>query len=205
MDSDSDSASHWQYVDFDLEIGERKGSRRYPVSARSPEGEAREEMRFPFDEWELKDRLRDVEFALLRSGGSRRRIGTPEEQTIQVFGRALFEALIVGEVGTHYRVSWREAAEQGLACEASREATGAHIVALGVRLRPETQSYLGLSSRTPLVRYPDVPHPLERLMVAPPLRILGMVASPQGLPQLRATPDGEGSRHQPVPLERREF
>ena len=34
------------------------------------------------------------------------------------------------------------------------------------------------------MRYPDVPHPIERLTVAPPLRILGMVASPQGLPQL---------------------
>jgi hypothetical protein len=34
------------------------------------------------------------------------------------------------------------------------------------------------------VPYPDVPHPIERLKVAPPLRVLGMVASPQGLPQL---------------------
>ena len=67
---------------------------------------------FPFDEWELKDRLRDVEFALLRSGGSRRRIGTPEEQTVQEFGRALFETLIAGDVGAHYRVSWREARRQ---------------------------------------------------------------------------------------------
>src|SRR5215207_9717864 len=45
-------------------------------------------------------------------------------------------------------------------------------------------NYLCLSSRTPLVRYPDVPNPIERLIVTPPLRILGMVASPQGLPRL---------------------
>jgi hypothetical protein len=82
VNSDSDSASPWEYVDFNLEIGEQKESRTYPISVHSPEGEAQEEMRFPFDEWELKDQLKDVEFALLRSGGSRRRIGTPEEQTI---------------------------------------------------------------------------------------------------------------------------
>jgi tetratricopeptide (TPR) repeat protein len=185
VNSDSDSSSHWQYVDFDLEIGEQMESRKYPVSARSPEGEAREEMRFPFDEWELKDRLRDVEFALLRSGGSRRRIGTPEEQTIQVFGRALFEALIVGEVGTHYRVSWREARRQNKGLRVKLHVRPPELTSLPWEfVYDPNHSYLGLSSRTPLVRYPDVPHPLERLMVAPPLRILGLVASPQGLSQL---------------------
>jgi hypothetical protein len=112
VNTDSESASHWEYVDFDLEIGEQRESRKYPVSVRSPEGEAQVVVRFPFDAWELKDKLRDVEVALLRSGGSRRRIGTAEEQTVQAFGRALFETLIAGDVGAHYRVSWREARRQ---------------------------------------------------------------------------------------------
>jgi hypothetical protein len=50
VNRDTDSASHWEYVEF--------------------------------DEWELKDKLRDFAFALLRSGGTRRRIGTLEEQTM---------------------------------------------------------------------------------------------------------------------------
>jgi chorismate mutase len=185
VNSESDSASHWEYVDFNLEIGERKGSRTYPVSVRSPEGEAQEEMRFPFDEWELKDQLRDVEFALLRSGGTRRRIGTSEEQTIQVFGRALFEALLVGEVGAHYRVSWREARRQNKDLRVKLHVRPPELSSLPWEFVYDPQhSYLGLSSRTPLVRYPDVPHPIERLTVTPPLRVLGMMASPQGLPQL---------------------
>ena len=31
MNKDSDWASHWEYVDFDLEIGEESGPRKYPV------------------------------------------------------------------------------------------------------------------------------------------------------------------------------
>ena len=185
MIGDSDSASHWEYVDFDLEIGEESEPRKYPVSVRSPEGEAQEEMRFPFDEWELKDKLRDVEVALLRSGGTRRRIGTPEEQTIQGFGRALFEALLVGEVGTHYRVSWREARRQNKGLRVKLRVRPPELSALPWEfLYDPKRDYLSLSSRTPLVRYPEVPQPIERLTVTPPLRILGMVASPLGLPQL---------------------
>jgi len=182
---DSDSASHWEYVDFDLEIGEESEPRKYPVFVRSPEGEAQEEMRFPFDQWELKDKLRDVEVALLRSGGTRRRIGTPEEQTIQGFGRALFEALLVGEVGTHYRVSWREARRQNKGLRVKLRVRPPELSALPWEfLYDPKRDYLSLSSRTPLVRYPEVPQPIDRLTVTPPLSILGMVASPLGLPQL---------------------
>lgn len=185
VNTDSESASHWEYVDFDLEIGEQRESRRYPVSVRSPEGEAQVVMRFPFDEWELKDKLRDVEFALLRSGGSRRRIGTPEEQTVQAFGRALFETLITGDVDAHYRVSWREARRQNKGLRVKVHVRPPELSSLPWEFVYDPKhGYLCLSSRTPLVRYPDVPHPIERLTVTPPLRILGMVASPQGLPQL---------------------
>jgi hypothetical protein len=88
VNTESESASHCEYVDFDLEIGEQRESRSYPVSVRSPEGEARVVMRFPFDEWELKDRLRDVEFALLRSGGGGRLVPpVPGKRRISVGGR----------------------------------------------------------------------------------------------------------------------
>lgn len=185
VNTDSESASHWEYVDFDLEIGEQRESRNYPESARSPEGEAQVVVRFPFDAWELKDKLRDVEVALLRSGGSRRRIGTPEEQTVQAFGRALFETLIAGDVGAHYRVSWREARRQNKGLRVKVHVRPPELSSLPWEFVYDPKhGYLCLSSRTPLVRYPDVPHPIERLTVTPPLRILGMVASPQGLPQL---------------------
>jgi hypothetical protein len=49
MDKDSDLTGAWEYLDFDLEVREG-GPREYPLLVRSPAGEAREEMHFPFDE-----------------------------------------------------------------------------------------------------------------------------------------------------------
>jgi hypothetical protein len=112
MDTGSGSTGSWDYLDFELEVREG-GPREYPVAVRSPAGEARAEMRFPFDEWELKDRLQSLEIALLRSGGTRRRIASPEEHTVQDFGRGLFESLLVGDVRTRYEMSLSEARRQG--------------------------------------------------------------------------------------------
>jgi len=185
MDAHSGSTSSWDYVDFDLEINEESTTRSYPVTARSPEGEAHAQMRFPFDEWELRDKLRDLENALLRSGGKRRRIGTPEEQSVQSFGRALFEALLVGDVGAHYRMSLREARRQNKGLRLKLHVRPPELSTLPWEFVYDPQrDYLCLSSMTPLVRYPNVPQPIEQLTVAPPLRILGMVASPRGLSQL---------------------
>jgi len=51
-------------------------------------------MRFPFDELALEGRLDKLQIALLRSGGQRRRALSPEEQAVQDFGQALFDALL---------------------------------------------------------------------------------------------------------------
>jgi hypothetical protein len=86
------------YLDFDLEIGPGQG-REYPVAVlRSPAGEAHETMRFPFDELQLESRLKDLQIALLRSGGKRRQILSPEEQAVQAFGIVLFNARFTGEL-----------------------------------------------------------------------------------------------------------
>jgi hypothetical protein len=52
------STSTWEYIDFKLEI--RKGTRRkYRGCVRSPEAEAHEEGRFPFDKRDLIDKFKD--------------------------------------------------------------------------------------------------------------------------------------------------
>ena len=62
------------YLDFELEIDLGTG-REYPVAVvRSPAGEAREIMRFPFDELALQNHLLKLQNALLRSGGKSRKI-----------------------------------------------------------------------------------------------------------------------------------
>jgi tetratricopeptide (TPR) repeat protein len=185
MDAHSGSTSSWDYLDFELEI-RGGGPRDYSVAVRSPAGEAQAEMRFPFDEWELKDRLQALEIALLRSGGTRRRIPSPEEHTVQDFGRGLFESLLVGDVRTRYEMSLSEARRQGKGLRLKLRIHPSELAVLPWEFLydAERDRYPSLSSNTPLVRYLDLPQPVEPLRVSPPLRVLGMVTSPLGLDPL---------------------
>jgi tetratricopeptide (TPR) repeat protein len=185
MDEHNGSMSSWNYLDFELEI-RGGGPREYPIAVRSPAGEAQAEIRFPFDEWELKDRLQALEIALLRSGGSRRRIPSPEEHTVQDFGRSLFESLLVGDVRTRYEMSLSEARRQGKGLRLKLRIQPSELAVSPWEFLYDAQRdrYPSLSSNTPLVRYLDLPQPAEPLRISPPLRVLGMVTSPLGLEPL---------------------
>jgi formylglycine-generating enzyme required for sulfatase activity len=183
MDSDSDpsNTSHLNYLDFELEIGPGLG-REYPVAIiHSPAGEARETMRFPFDELALESRLKDLQIALLHSGGRRRKVLSPEEQTVQAFGQALFDALLTGELRSRYDVSRREAAQHGKGLRLKLRIQSPELAALPWEFLYDRRQaeYVCLSRHTPVVRYLELPQPPRPLAVSPPLRILGMIASPQ--------------------------
>ena len=105
-----------EYLEFELEIGSGSG-REYPVAIiRSPAGETRATMTFPWDEPELENRLQALQTALRLPGSTRdvrRRVLSPEEKTVQAFGQSLFDALFTIEVRSGYDVSKREAIQQG--------------------------------------------------------------------------------------------
>jgi len=85
------------YLDFDLTI-EMGAGREYPVRLDSPAGEERGAFRLPFDSLQLENALLKLQNALLASGGRRRRVLSSEQQAVQDFGSALFDALIVREI-----------------------------------------------------------------------------------------------------------
>jgi CHAT domain/WD domain, G-beta repeat len=181
------------YLDFELEIGAGSG-REYPVVViRSAGGAAREIMRFPFDELALENQLLALQNALLRSGGKRRQILSPEEQTVQNFGRALFNALFTGEVRSRYEVSRLAAFHQGRGLRLKLRINAPEMAALPWEFLYDANEaeYICLSSNTPIVRYIELPRPPQPLAVTPPLRILVMTASPQDLPEL----DVEREKH----------
>jgi len=185
-DSSQPSARHLEYLDFELEISPGSG-REYPVGViRSPAGEARATMRFPFDELALENRLQALQIALLRSGGKRRHSLSPEEQTVQDFGQSLFDALLSGEVRSRYDVSQERAAGQGKGLRLKLRIQSPELAALPWEFLydPRQAEYVCLSRNTPVVRYLELPQPIQPLSVAPPLRILGMIASPRDLDQL---------------------
>ena len=174
------------YLDFEIEIGLGSG-REYPVTViRSSAGEAHETMHFPFDELALENQLLALQNALLRSGGKHRQILLPEEQTVQNFGRALFDALFIGEVRSRYAISQREAFSQGKGLRLKLRIQSSELAALPWEFLydPGMATYVCLSSNTPIVRYLELPQPPQPLTVTLPLRILGMIASPKNLASL---------------------
>ena len=75
-----------EYLDFELEIGSGD-TVVYPLSVvHSPADTMRSELDFPLGEIELAYRLLSLQYALLRSGGSRHVVLTGEEKIVQSFG-----------------------------------------------------------------------------------------------------------------------
>jgi formylglycine-generating enzyme required for sulfatase activity len=173
------------YLDFELTVGPGTG-RSYPIAARSPAGQAASIMHFPFDELALEGRLKDLEIALLGSGGRRRKIPSPQETAVGAFGQALFEALLHGDPKALYRTS-REAAaaeEKGLRLKLRIEPPELAVLPWEYLYDPDRAEFVCLCSDTPLVRWLDLSRPEPSARIHRPLRVLGMSASPSDLEPL---------------------
>lgn len=173
------------YLDFDIEIGAYNGQ-EYPVVVRSLAcGEVRAMMRFPFDQQTLKERLNDLPSAIFSSGSLRRRLLSREEQVVQRFGSDLFDALFQGEVRERYEVSQLQAAnkDRGLRIRLNIQEPNLVPIPWEFLYDSRRREFVCLSNKTPLVRYLELPQPIQPLKVTPPISILGMIASPhdQGL------------------------
>jgi ketosteroid isomerase-like protein len=171
-----------RYLDFDLRI-QRTETGFCSQVLNSPAGEASSscEGRI-FTELEL-------ESYLLKLGPRRalRRVGSPESGAAKDLGGRLFDSTFRGEVRDCLRQSLARAEEQG-AC-------------LRIRLRlkdaPELANYpweylydrnvnwfVALSGEAPVVRHLDLPLAIRPLRMSLPIRVLLMISSPSGCPQL---------------------
>jgi hypothetical protein len=164
--------------DFEVEISGESGG--YRVAARSAAGDTSSvPVWFPFDDLALGRQLQALELALLRSSATVRRLTPVEEQPVQEFGRRLFEFAFPPELRAHLLASQQQTSPR------IRLRVGPpELAALPWEFLydPSEEEYLCLS--TPLVRYLDVPQPRRPLSVAPPLRILAMIARPDELDSL---------------------
>lgn len=165
------------YLDFEVDIAPENGG-TYPVRAAcSVAGEAHENMQFPFDQQALGIQLSALQNALLSSGAS------TAQMVVQNFGKALFNALFVGDVRSLYAVSRNRASSQGNGLRLQLRIQPAELVAVPWEFMYDSgqATYLCLSDDTPVVRYIELPVPPQPLAVAPPLSILGMAVSPKDL------------------------
>jgi formylglycine-generating enzyme required for sulfatase activity len=171
------------YLDFEVEIGV-KDDDGYPLAVlHSPAGNARSRLRLMLSGLELENRLLALEKALLRSGGQRLKMLSTDERTVQSFGRELFSAIFHDDIRGLYFQSRQMADSQhrGLRLKLRIHAPELAVLPWEYLFDDRPGEYVCLSQSTPIVRYLELAQTPRPLAVTPPLRILGMVASPPNL------------------------
>ncbi|HLJ98935.1 MAG TPA: CHAT domain-containing protein [Streptosporangiaceae bacterium] len=127
---------------------------------------------------------RDLLEATVLASAVPRRAVSAAEQPVREVGRQLFQALFAGPVYGMYRASLGAAQQRGKRLRVVLRLTAPELAALPweTLFDPETETYL--CRQEPLVRHVPAPYTADPLEVRPPLRILGLVASPRDLPPL---------------------
>ena len=101
--------SHLDYLDFNLQVGPPDPDGRHPVTVRLPAGDVyRERVAIPHDQLALDSHLTGE--AIVRAGAAAVRhlaapSAAPSAPSLDEFGRALFDAVVRGEVRSAYDVS----------------------------------------------------------------------------------------------------
>jgi formylglycine-generating enzyme required for sulfatase activity len=173
---------HLSYRNFDLSLEAIEaapgGANRYRVRVLdSPAGQAAGEFVLPFSP-------QDLEILFLRIGRPRRGVrslNSSEGQAALAFGRKLYEALFSGGVQAGLLRSLDLVEAQGEGLRVRLRLTGAPgLVELPWEFLYDTthERFLAHSTVTPLVRYLDLPRPMQPLPVQPPLQMLVLIANP---------------------------
>jgi hypothetical protein len=183
----SDRQDTWkEYLDFELEINTGSG-RKYPVTIiRSPAGEARETMHFPYDGPALEKQLQILQKMIQDSIDAGCLLISQDGHIIQDFGLELFNSLFVGEIRNRFDVSLERARMEGKGLRFKLRIRPPELATLPweILFDKRQAEYLCLNNNILVLRYLDIPQTIKALAVKPPLRILGMVAVPGGLDAL---------------------
>jgi CHAT domain/VHL beta domain len=123
--------------------------------------------------------------ALLASAVPARGVLQGSEQSLREIGQLLFIALLgTGAVAEQYRASAAVAADRGEALEVVLRIDTPALAALPWEAMYDQANGAYVCRLNQLVRHIPVPSAPAPLRVQPPLRILGVVSSPRGLPPL---------------------
>jgi hypothetical protein len=150
----------------------------------------------PFNELEIENFVLKVS----RPRG-RRRIQASALGDARRFGGRLFEALFRDQVHTLYRNVLAEARsrDRGVRITLSLNASP-ELIDIPWEYLFDDPDFLALSMFTPVVRYLDLPRAHRPLLVAPPLRLLGVVSSPAEYERLDVERERENLRTALAPL-----
>ncbi|MBY5162462.1 CHAT domain-containing protein [Salsipaludibacter albus] len=166
------------YRNFDLAVV-REGDRLVARVLESPVGQAEHRFDWPFD-------ARDLELLVLTAGRTRigvRRVGSPQMARARSFGQQLHDTVLGGAVGTCLLRSLDAVEREDARLRIRLRLTDVpelHDVPWEFLWSDELGRFLVVSLDTPLVRYLDLARTPRPLQVATPLRVVALVALPQG-------------------------
>ena len=157
------------YFNFDL-ILERAGKKYRARVFDSPAGQASAEFSIPFSELELEN-------FVLRMGRPRtgvRRVDSTEMEAVKGCGERLFRAVFADDVYACFLRSRDTALEEekGLRVRLRIDVPEFHDYPWEFLYNAHLNQFLALSKDTPVVRYLELPYPVQPLTVQPPLKIL---------------------------------
>ena len=181
------SAGRWGYVGaIEVTIGPGRVPGQFRVEVvRSPAGEASAETALDTDG--LLAGREQFQQTLLASSVATRQILTPAEQAVRETGRALFAALLgAGEVAGRYRASMALADERGEELRVVLRLDAPELAGLPWEAMYDPGAGGYVCRQHQLVRHVPVPAVPPPLAVDGPLRILGVISAPRGLPALDA-------------------
>ena len=106
--------------------------------------------------------------------------------TAKRFGSSLFESVLTPEASAIYfgSVSMASRQSKGLRVRLRIEPPELAGIPWEFLFSPRDRRFVGLSANTPITRHLQVWQPAKPLTIEPPLRILGMIASPNDLEAL---------------------
>lgn len=165
------------YLNFDVHI--EPAPQGFRIEVDCPAGQHASTFVMPFSDLE-------VENFLLRLGQSRRtmrRVDAPEVEAAKVFGARLFDAVFAHESRACLRGSLDEAERRGMGLRIRLHLTSAPMLAdlpWEYLYNSALNRFPVLSNSTPIVRYLELPEGMRPLALNPPLRVLAIIASPQG-------------------------
>jgi hypothetical protein len=169
---------------MELEIGPGPEPGSYVVHVLRSVGGGEPTQAITLDLDELVARRPLLEATVLSSSVSARRVMSDTEATVQDVGRRLFESTFSGEVRSAYRTSLAVASERGKGVQIALRLTAPGLAALPWETLFDAETGVYLCRKEPLVRHVPAPHSPAALAIEPPMRVLGMVSSPRGLPAL---------------------
>ncbi|GAA1768991.1 CHAT domain-containing protein [Agromyces humatus] len=169
---------------LELEIGPGPESGSYVVHVLRSVGGGEPTQTITLDLDELIGRRPLLEATVLSSSVSARRVMSDTEAAVQDVGRRLFESTFSGAIRTAYRTSTAVASERGRGVQISLRLTAPGLAALPWETLFDAETGVYLCRKEPLVRHVPAPHSPAALAIEPPMRVLGMISSPRGLPTL---------------------